>query len=569
MSRAPKRKGDADRDDKSEGPNKRGPAAAAASGEGFVVEHRVERDVLPQQQECISYDQLSPDQKEVVEAIKAGRNVFFTGPAGTGKSFLLEYLRSVVYAGDDTTHFTAMTGLAAVHIGGRTLHSWAKIGLGQEDTSKYIESIKSNRAQARHWRSARRLFVDEVSMLDTRLLEKLDRIARGVRGDYKVFGGIQLILSGDFLQLPPVAPGRAEPSFAFESVTWTSLDLKMFSLRTVFRQKNVAFVKLLNELRFGLISPESEAILEECSNRVLPVLNGIVPTKLMPTRREVAEMNAEALAKINSPARRYEATDSCDDEKYRHLLDHCQADKVIELKVGAQVILLKNYPDKDGDITRDLCNGSRGIVVGFTDIRSEEHKEYGSESIPIVRFENKVMRVIERAVFEMGSSHYSQKARRAQVPLLLAWALTIHKSQGQTLDRVQLNVAKTFEGGQLYVGVSRVRNLKGLSLIGFSKGLIKANRKAVDWYRRHFPDSVPVFEQPVAPTVAAAAAGAGAGARPAAAAAAAYADPELDALLASEFDALTDSAAPAAAAASSSAVPVAAAASHSLQFAKK
>lgn len=522
--------------------NKRVPKPVGAGAFRSVEEgHSDLASVLPPQEEIgPTIDQLSDEQLAVVKAIQQGRSVFFTGAAGTGKSFLLQYLVKTMFANDPSTHVTATTGLAAVNIGGITLHSWAKIGLGRETAATYIDQFKFNQTASRRWRSTKRLVVDEVSMLGPDLLDKLDLIAKGVRSDGRAMGGIQIIFCGDFLQLPPVDPGnKGDKLFAFDSPVWTALNFVCFNLTKVFRQKDREFVTMLDELRFGILSPKSEAMLEACRAKKLPAINGILPTKLLPKRVEVSGENDAELQKLKSPEHVFLSSDS-GQPPFLKLLEQCQAPARLCLKVGAQVMLLKNDPPND------LGNGSRGLVVGFT--KPTDANPY-AESVPIVRFVNGRMIAIERQVFEMGSKNHRECAKRDQIPLALAWALTVHKSQGQTLDRAELHLLSVFEEGQVYVSISRVKSTDGLCITGLTRSGIKANRRAVEWYRRHFPDSAPKPPPAPAPTTspAAAAAAAASSRRPAAAAAASslskaddYADADLDAALAASFDTVVD-----------------------------
>ena len=407
---------------------------------------------------------LSESQNIAVNNILEGKNVFITGSAGTGKSYLLNYLRDKV----DGMYLTATTGIAAVNIGGITLHSWA--GLGIEDIP--VEKIAQNILSLKGTNTRKRLLktkvlaVDEISMLSMETFEKVDKLLRIVRGNDAPFGGIQLILFGDFFQLPPVN----SDNFCFESKVWEEAEIKTIVLKEIFRQKDERFVKLLNNIKNGIVDKNDLEILK--SRYGLVSNDAIKPTILSTHNYIVEKINIEKLNNIPREEENYIA-DFIGEKKYVDILKkNCIAKEVLTLKVGSQVMMLKNTYQKDG-----IINGSNGIVLGFS-----TKKRY-----PIVGFENGVEMTIgpenwEITKFDYNTGELETLAIMQQIPLILSWAITIHKSQGMTLDKVECDLKNSFADGQVYVALSRVRDLNGLYIKSFDVNKIKANKKIIDFY---------------------------------------------------------------------------------------
>ncbi|CCM00349.1 uncharacterized protein FIBRA_02379 [Fibroporia radiculosa] len=496
--------------------------------------------------------QLSPEQKAVLELVKEGKNVFFTGSAGTGKSVLLrEIIRHC--RGDGRLReglaVTAATGIASVNIGGSTLHSWAGIGLGKEPAEKLLGKLlgqdKYQREKERlrkkklreqghevddhnddyddddkhvprvveRWRIVKTLIIDEISMIDGVLFDKLEFIARHLRRSDEPFGGIQLVLSGDFCQLPPV-PDRNNnvpqpPTFAFDAECWTECVGRPIVLHRVFRQKDQGFVDMLNAMRFGRLVPETVSKFRKLSRPVM-YEDGIEPTDLFPTRREVDNANHHRLSKLSGDPHQYKAADIPGrDENDKpiplhemdKLLERLIAPKLLALKVGAQVMLIKNL------VQGQLVNGSVGRVVAFhtprdaikqgaeiarTEVVDPKLGQKRADKIPedilrsnnvwpIVQFQNGSELLCIPSPFEVNNADGRVEARRDQVPLILAWALSIHKSQGQTLERVRVNLAKVFEKGQAYVALSRATTMQSLQVLGFDAAKVVAHPRVLEW----------------------------------------------------------------------------------------
>ncbi|CAN9503214.1 unnamed protein product [Ophioblennius macclurei] len=407
---------------------------------------------------------LNKEQSAVLSAVLSGRNVFFTGSAGTGKSFLLK--RIIGSLPPKSTFATASTGVAACHIGGTTLHSFAGIGSGSAPLEQCIE-LAQRPGVLQHWTSCRHLIIDEVSMVEAQFFDKLESVARSVRRSTEAFGGIQLIVCGDFLQLPPVSKGKEKASFCFQARSWRKVIQVNMELTEVRRQTDQTFISLLQAVRVGRVTEEVTAKLIKSAYHQIE-RDGIVATRLCTHKDDVELTNENKLQQLPGSMRVFEAADS-DPALVRTIDAHSPVSRLIQLKVGAQVMLTKNL-----DVARGLVNGARGVVVGF---------DSGKQGLPRVRFLCGVTEVLklERWVFKSsGGIHLS----RQQLPLKLAWAISIHKSQGMTLDCVEISLARVFECGQAYVALSRARSLEGLRVMDFDPHVVRADPDVLIFYKK-------------------------------------------------------------------------------------
>jgi len=418
------------------------------------------------------FSTLSSQQKQVIEAFEAGKNIFVTGGAGSGKSYLLSFLKRNY--GNKGLDVTASTGIAAVNIGGSTIHSWAGIGLANLPIDQIVENIFSGKFSKirRRIKHAGALAIDEISMISAEVLEILDQVFRRIRENNAPMGGIQMLFFGDFLQLPPINRSGSNFNFCFESEAWKKLNLEMFELEEIFRQTDQKFIKILNNLRFGKLDESDREALEARLNANDENL-AIKPTILTTHNAKVEKINFEELKKIPREEILHGAEYFGQPDRVEFLKKNCIAPEALKLKVGAQVMMIKNTYQKEG-----IINGSLGIVRNFS-----PKKLY-----PIVEFANG--KILTIAPEEWLIEKYDEEKRLVvteagvnQVPLILAWAMTIHKSQGLTLDKISCDLSDVFSPGQAYVALSRARSLEGIFIESINFNRIATNREAVNFYK--------------------------------------------------------------------------------------
>lgn len=430
---------------------------------------------------------LSDEQKSVLtKVVVHNKSIFFTGCAGVGKSLLIEHMVRALtdkLGNEGQVVVTASTGRAAFNIRGCTLHSFAGIGLGKEEAPVLATKINFSNSLRYRWRKVKVLIIDEISMIDGRLFDKLEYIARSARESERPFGGIQLILTGDFLQLPPVSsnvPGEDAALRTFQAKSWSKCIDESICLRTVFRQNDSEFVISLAKLRIGHLDEPTVNLLTSLV-RDLPSQSEGEPVNLYATRARAEQYNTGKLSDIDSTAYTYVCDDKVAQKSGTNVLSQCPAPPSLALKKGAQVMLIRN-------ITNHLVNGTVGVVTDFT---SEVDKSYGAgrvfkEALPIVRFTlsngRMYTRVLDRMVWEVTQPNGSVLASRCQMPLILAWAVTIHKSQGQTIQRLRVYLQDVFESGQVYVALSRAVSAENLQVIGLNPDSVKTDTDSLQFY---------------------------------------------------------------------------------------
>nr|OQO29191.1 ATP-dependent DNA helicase PIF1 [Rachicladosporium sp. CCFEE 5018] len=462
---------------------------------------------------------LSEEQQHILDlVVEQKKSVFFTGSAGTGKSVLLREiiasLRRKYVREPDRVAVTASTGLAACNVGGVTLHSFAGIGLGKEDTPKLVRKIKRNQKAKHRWMRTKVLVVDEVSMVDAELFDKLENIARSLRNNGRPFGGIQLVITGDFFQLPPVPDSGKVAKFSFDAGTWNTTIEHTIGLHHVFRQKDPVFAGMLNEMREGRLSESSIRAFRNL-NRDLKFEDSLECTELFALRSEVERANVDRLTHLQGQPQVFEARDGgsiVDKVQRDKLLSNCMAPETITLKKGAQVMLIKN-------IDESLVNGSIGRVIGFMDemefdkycVNEEAYSQATdgapleaamskedaarkrlqdnlttARKYPLVRFAiaDGTTRdlLCQPETWKVELPNGEVQASRSQIPLILAWALSIHKAQGQTLERVKVDLGKVFEKGQAYVALSRATSMAGLQVLRFDPKKVVAHERVRTFY---------------------------------------------------------------------------------------
>jgi ATP-dependent DNA helicase PIF1 len=412
------------------------------------------------------------DQCKAIDCAKEGHSFFLTGAGGTGKSFVIKSILEALRGLGKDVALTAMTGCAALLLGkgARTLHSWAGIGLGKEPTEVLVKKIRTSKAK-KNWLSMDTLIIDEISMMLPELLDKLDELGRMLRrgkDSAKPFGGIQVILVGDMNQLPPVTNG--EQRFVFESNAWKNHISSTVILTTVHRQSDPVFLTILQEARAGNLSEESIRILETRKTKAWKRLE-IRPTLLFTRRDDVEHINTKYLNDCEGPEYAFDATTIAKGMSKQEI-DYAieKLDKngsyllTLRLRKGAQVMLLSNKYSEQG-----LVNGSRGIVESFDPLTRE----------PLVKFINGIVLSIGQHEWE---SDEFPGIKRCQIPLRLAYALTIHKAQGATLDCALIEIGRsTFEYGQAYVALSRVKSLDALYIWDLDPRAFKVHPKVVEF----------------------------------------------------------------------------------------
>jgi ATP-dependent DNA helicase PIF1 len=436
--------------------------------------------------------QLSIEQQIAFDKYIKGNNIFITGPGGCGKSELIRMIYKHAYSHCKDIHVTALTGCASILLNckAKTLHSWAGIGLGNSSIENLILKIKKNNFLKSLWKQTDILVVDEVSMLSLKLFNMLNEIGKAVRRNPKPFGGIQLIFSGDFYQLPPVGD-NSEPDtqrFCFESDQWNAVFHRdcQIELKKIFRQTDEIYSTILNQIREGKIKRRSIDLLLQYVGRDFAPNLVAKPTKIYPTKNKVEQINIMRMSALNNDEKEYEIKYLKDLEmskvekeirsKYSDhdiqieldfLTSNLMCEKDIKLKIGAQVMCIVNIKSEKGDIL--ICNGSQGII-----------KEFCEYNLPKVKFNNGIEMTMVRHIWE---SDKIPGIGVSQIPLILSWALTIHKSQGATLDAAEIDVGSgIFECGQTYVALSRVKSLDGLYLTSFDVKKIRINKKVKEYY---------------------------------------------------------------------------------------
>ena len=360
--------------------------------------------------------------------------------------------------------------------GGITLHQFAGIGLGTASVESCCK-IASKSVAATMWRRTKHLVIDEISMIDADYFEKVEAVARYIRRNDKPFGGIQVILCGDFFQLPPVSKNDDKVKFCFQSKAWADCVQLNFELRVVHRQKDPVFINILNSLRIGRITNEIADKLRATSNQKIET-NGILATRLCSHINEANEINNSQLERLSGDQKVFIAEDS--DQMMTKALDQqLPVPSRLVLKVGAQVMLLKNI-----NLSSGLVNGARGVVAKF------------DNGFPVVHFRSGGHYHAKMETWSIKTAS-SAIIQRKQIPLKLAWAFSIHKSQGLTLDCVEMSLSRVFDAGQAYVALSRAQSLESLRVLDFNAKQVWANPIVLEFYKKfrnqiHLMEMIPL-----------------------------------------------------------------------------
>ena len=357
---------------------------------------------------------------------------------------------------------TASTGIAATHLEGRTIHSWAGIEIKQEMSDTEINKLAKDREFNKKVRDTKVLIIDEISMLDARRLDLIDRICKVIREPFNPFGGIQIVMSGDFFQLPPIERNQ-EVSFAYQSMVWRNANIKVCYLDEQFRQDDPEFINILNKIRSNGIGEEE---LNQLQLRLHKQVNFHVnPVKIYTHNIDVDSMNNRELDRIPKEEFNFEMTYYGPEDLVNFLKKSCLAPEELKLKVGAAVMFVKNNFDNG------YVNGTLGKVIGF---------ENNDENYPIIEIKSGEKIIANPVIWRIYDENENTIASIKQIPLRLAWAITVHKSQGMSLDVAEIDLSKSFEKGMGYVALSRVKSLDGIRLIGMNEMSLKVNPLIVE-----------------------------------------------------------------------------------------
>ena len=401
------------------------------------------------------------NQTKALAVLKSGKNVFLTGSAGAGKTYVLNQYIQYLKDHKVPVAITASTGIAATHMNGMTIHAWSGIGVKDYLNEADLMSLSNRKYLRDKMEAVKVLIIDEISMLHKRQLDLVNKVLKFFKSNELPFGGIQVILAGDFFQLPPVG-SDAEPNkekFAFMSEAWKETQFQCCYLTEQFRQSDNQLNEILNEIRSGFVSDDSIDLLNQA---LINKSASSFPTKLYTHNFDVDKENRSQLAALFSETKLFTATSKGSDNLVEMLKKSVLTDEELKLKIGSKVMFIKNNYDKN------YMNGTLGEVTGYSD-----------NGFPLVKVTSGEVIEAEPEEWKIEDEKGKTLALFNQVPLRLAWAITVHKSQGMTLDAAEIDLRKTFEKGQGYVALSRLKTLESLVLLGFNETAIMVDELAL------------------------------------------------------------------------------------------
>ncbi|MFT7086525.1 MAG: hypothetical protein ACJAV5_002253 [Vicingaceae bacterium] len=407
-------------------------------------------------------------QELALSILKSGKNVFLTGSAGTGKTYVLNQYITYLKERKVPVAVTASTGIASTHINGMTIHAWAGIGIKDSLTQAQLRTLKTKKYLEKKLEKVEVLIIDEISMLHQRQLALVDQVLKYFKMNQLPFGGIQVVFCGDFFQLPPIGNDNetSRDKFCFMSPHWVNAAPHICYLTQQYRQTNDELNLILNEIRSGQISEMRYSKLQVSIGQ--KIKSKIDPTKLFTHNYDVDKINDEELKKIKNKSKFFSAETKGNEKLLEGLKKSVLALESMELKLGAKVMFVRNIPEKG------VVNGSLGEIIDFDD----------EENYPLVRLTDDRLVIASPEDWKIQDETGKVLAQFNQIPLRLAWAITIHKSQGMTLDAAEIDLSNTFEKGQGYVALSRLKKLENLKLLGINQMALQVDALAFKADRR-------------------------------------------------------------------------------------
>lgn len=408
-------------------------------------------------------------QETALKLLKAGENVFLTGSAGAGKTYTLNQYINYLKARKVPVAITASTGIAATHMNGMTIHTWAGIGIKDFLSDADLKNMKEREYLKEHLENAQVLIIDEISMLHAKQLNLVNQVLKYFKDSDDPFGGIQVIVAGDFFQLPPVGKNdeRNRDKFCFMSEAWVEAKFRVCYLTEQHRQGDDYLNDILNAIRAQSLDHQHIQALEHTRHQDI----GDTFTRLYTHNMDVDNINFKHLNEIETESKQFDAVCDGNEKLIETLKSSVRAPEILNLKKHAKVMFVKNNFDMG------YINGSLGEVIGF-----EEDDDHGI--LPKVKLTDGTVLLVEPETWSVENDAGKTIASFQQIPLRLAWAITIHKSQGMTLEAAEINLSHTFEKGQGYVALSRLKSLSGLRLLGFNSQALELDSLAIKADRR-------------------------------------------------------------------------------------